>query len=46
MSGPKATLKAIGGAIKSQNYDDAIQEARKLLAADPKSHQAYVLSLA
>lgn len=42
MSGPKAALKAIGAAIKSQKYDDAVQEAQKLLATDPKSHQAYV----
>ena len=40
MSGPKAALKAIGAAIKAQKYDDAIQEAQKLLAADPKSYQA------
>jgi hypothetical protein len=45
MSGPKAALKAIGAAIKSQKYDDAIQEAQKLLAADPKSYQGYVVSL-
>jgi superkiller protein 3 len=42
MSGPKAALKAIGTAIKSQKYEDAVQEAQKFLAADPKSHQAYV----
>jgi superkiller protein 3 len=40
MSGPKAALKAIGAAIKSQNYDDAVQEAQKLLASGPKSYQA------
>ena len=40
MSGSKAALKAIGAAIKAQKYDDAIQEAHKLLAADPKSYQA------
>jgi len=45
MSGSKAALKAISAAIKAQKYDDAIQEAQKLLAADPKSYQAYVLSL-
>jgi superkiller protein 3 len=42
MSGPKAALKSIGAAIKSQKYDDAVQEAQKLLAAEPKSYQAYV----
>lgn len=42
MSGQKAALKAIANAIKAQKYDDAAQEAQKLLANDPKSYQAYV----
>ncbi|PMD42619.1 TPR-like protein [Hyaloscypha variabilis F] len=40
MSGAKAALKAIAAAIKAQKYDDAIQEAQKLLLTDPKSYQA------
>ena len=40
MSGPKAALKAIAAAIKSQNFDDAVHEARNLLTADPKNYQA------
>lgn len=42
MSGPKAALKSIGAAIKAQKYDDAAQEARRLLENDPKIYQAYV----
>ena len=44
MSGAKAALKAIGAAIKAQKFDDAAQEAQKLLSTDPKSYQAYDLS--
>ena len=40
MSGPKAALKAIAAAVKAQKYDDAVQEAQKLLASDPKNYQA------
>lgn len=40
MSGTKAALKAVGAAIKAQKYDDAVQEAQKLLASDPKSYGA------
>ena len=40
MSGQKAALKAIGAAIKAQKYDDAVQQAQKVLAADPNSYQA------
>jgi superkiller protein 3 len=40
MSGAKAALKVIAAAIKAQKYDEAIQEARKLLLTDPKSYQA------
>ncbi|ESZ96656.1 hypothetical protein SBOR_2966 [Sclerotinia borealis F-4128] len=42
MSGTKATLKAINAAVKSQNYDEAIQQARNLLNSDPKSYQANI----
>lgn len=44
MSGSKAALKAINAAVKAQKYDDAIQEAQKLLGSDPKNYQAYVVS--
>jgi len=44
MSSSKAALKAIGAAIKAQKYEDAIQEAQKLLTNDPKSFQAYEFS--
>jgi len=40
MSGPKAALKAIAAAVKAQKYDDAVQEAQKLLASDPRNYQA------
>ncbi|TVY40881.1 Superkiller protein [Lachnellula occidentalis] len=40
MSGAKAALKALGASIKAQKYDDAIQEAQKLLATDSKNYQA------
>lgn len=40
MSGTKAAIKAIGAAIKAEKYDDAVQESKKLLAADPKSYGA------
>ncbi|KAH7369699.1 hypothetical protein BKA65DRAFT_416744 [Rhexocercosporidium sp. MPI-PUGE-AT-0058] len=42
MSGPKAALKAIVAAVKAQKYDDAAQEAQKLLASDPKNYQAAI----
>ncbi|PVH87854.1 TPR-like protein [Cadophora sp. DSE1049] len=42
MSGPKAALKAIAAAVKAQKYDDAVQEAQKLLASDPKNYQASI----
>jgi hypothetical protein len=44
MSGSKGALKAINAAIKAQKYDDVVRDAHKLLASDPKSYQAYVLS--
>jgi superkiller protein 3 len=45
MSSTKSALKAIGAAIQATKYDDAVEQARKLLATDPKNYQAYVLSL-
>jgi superkiller protein 3 len=36
----KAALKPIIAAIKAEKYDDAIKDAEKLLASDPKNHQA------
>jgi superkiller protein 3 len=39
MSGTKAALKAINAAIQSQDYEEAAQQARALLKADPKSYQ-------
>jgi superkiller protein 3 len=40
MSSSKTALKAIGAAIKAQNYDEAVQQSRNLLASDPKSYHA------
>lgn len=40
MSSQKAALKAIGAALKAQKYEDAVVEAQKLLANDPKNYQA------
>lgn len=45
MSTSKAVLKSIGAAIKAQKFDEAIQEAQKLLTSDPKNSQAYVFVL-
>lgn len=42
MSSSKPALKAIGAAIQASKYDDAIEQARKLLGTDPKNYQAYV----
>lgn len=39
-SGTKAQLKAIGEALKQQNFDEAIQKARDVLETDPKSYQS------
>lgn len=43
MSG-KAALKAINDAIRQQNFPDAAEKAKSLLAKDPKSYQGYLLS--
>jgi superkiller protein 3 len=40
MSASKSALKAIGAAIKAQKYDEAVEQAQKLLAADPKNYHA------
>jgi superkiller protein 3 len=42
MSPIKTALKAIGTLIQAAKYDDAVEQARKLLATDPKNYQAYV----
>ena len=44
MSSNKPALKAIGAAIQASKYDDAIEQAKKLLATDPKNYQAWVIS--
>ncbi|CAK7266032.1 Superkiller protein 3 [Sporothrix epigloea] len=41
-SSTKAQLKAIGEALKQQNFDEAIQKARDVLETDPKSYQALI----
>ncbi|CAK7208833.1 Superkiller protein 3 [Sporothrix curviconia] len=41
-SGAKAQLKAIGEALKQQKFDEAVQQARDVLEADPKSYQALI----
>ncbi|CCD43322.1 hypothetical protein BofuT4_uP067300.1 [Botrytis cinerea T4] len=40
MSGTKAALKAINAAVQSQKYDEAVEQAQKLLDSDPNSYQA------
>lgn len=42
MSSTKTALKAIGTLIQAAKYDDAVEQARKLLATDSKNYQAYV----
>ncbi|KAK8910153.1 hypothetical protein QC760_001120 [Botrytis cinerea] len=42
MSGTKAALKAINAAVQSQKYDEAVEQARKLLDSDPNSYQANI----
>ncbi|KAG9242790.1 hypothetical protein BJ878DRAFT_153891 [Calycina marina] len=39
MSTSKAALKAIGAAIKAQNYDEVIEQSQKLVLEDPKSYK-------
>jgi superkiller protein 3 len=46
MSSSKPALKAISAAIQASKYDDAIEQAKKLLNTDTKNYQAYVLSAA
>ncbi|RDW73762.1 TPR-like protein [Coleophoma crateriformis] len=40
MSGAKAALKALAAAIQAQKYDDAIQQAQKILQSDPQNYRA------
>jgi superkiller protein 3 len=39
MLASKAVLKAIGASIKSQKYDEAVEQAQKLLASEPQNYQ-------
>ncbi|KAL3426141.1 tetratricopeptide [Phlyctema vagabunda] len=43
MSGAKAALKAIAAAIQAKKYDDAVDQAQKVLQNDPPSYQANLL---
>ncbi len=45
MSSAKSALKAINAAIQAAKYGDAVEQAKKLLAGDPKNYQAYVVAL-
>lgn len=40
MSSSKAQLKAIGDAIREQQFDDAIEKADVFLKKEPKNYQA------
>lgn len=42
MSVTKAALKAAKVALDKQKYDEAKEQARKVLAADPNNYHAYV----
>ncbi|KAH8819703.1 hypothetical protein F5884DRAFT_815815 [Xylogone sp. PMI_703] len=42
MSSQKALLKAIGASIQAKKYDEAVEQAEKVVAADPKSYQGNV----
>ncbi|PSR79861.1 hypothetical protein BD289DRAFT_374958 [Coniella lustricola] len=42
MSSSKAAVKAIGDAIKQQNFDDAITRAQDFLQQEPKNYNALV----
>ncbi len=44
MSSNKPALKAISAAIQASKYDDATEQAKKLLATDPKNYQACVFA--
>jgi len=42
MSSSKAQLKAIGDAIREQQFDDAIEKADVFLKKEPKNYQAHI----
>ena len=42
MSVTKTALKAAKAALDRQNYDEAIEQAKKVLAVDPNNYHAYV----
>lgn len=42
MSTTKTALKAAKTALDKQNYDEAIEQAKKVLAEDPSNYHAYV----
>ncbi|RQM07598.1 hypothetical protein DH86_00002078, partial [Scytalidium sp. 3C] len=42
MSSQKGALKAIGAAIQAKKYDDAVEQAERLIASDPKNYQGNV----
>lgn len=42
MSSQKGALKAIGAAIQAKKYDDAVEQAERLIASDPKNYQGFV----
>ncbi|RFU29117.1 hypothetical protein B7463_g7213, partial [Scytalidium lignicola] len=42
MSSQKAALKAISAAIQAKKYDDAVEQAQRLVVSDPKSYQGNV----
>lgn len=45
MASVKAQLKAIGDAVKRNQFDDAIEQINALLQKDPKNYLAYVAIL-
>ena len=44
MSGPKSALKAAKAALDAHKYNDAVEQANKVLAVDAKNYYAYVWS--
>lgn len=45
MASVKAQLKAIGDAVKRNQFDDAIEQINALLQKDPKNYLAYAAIL-
>lgn len=46
MSVTKAALKAAKVALDKQQYDEANEQAKKVLAVDPNNYHAYVCTAA